>query len=86
MEKPQPTLAYSQTKGKPFKLTMLIEFNGETYNNTDPADIISRGFLRFVHEWETKNQNMWPYGKPSEVVMGGQVFNITLRKVENDES
>lgn len=86
MQTPQPTLAASPSKGKPFKLTMMIDFSGETYNDTDPADVISRGFLRFVHEWETMNQIKWPYGKPSDLVMGGQVLNITLRKVDGGGS
>lgn len=82
MQTPQPTLAASPSKGKPFKLIVLFEFSGETYDDSDPADLISRGFVRFVHEWESKR-----YGEESrDVPMSGQVLNITLKKVLASES
>lgn len=71
METPQPTLAAKPSTGKPFKLTMLIEFSGETYGDADPAEFISQGFVRFVSYWETKDPG---------IALAGQVFNITLKK------
>ena len=72
METPQPTLAAKPSTGKPFKLTMLIEFTGETYGDADPAEFISRGFVRFIN-------NDWEANRPG-IALAGQVFNITLKK------
>jgi hypothetical protein len=70
METPQPTLAAKPSNGKPFKLTMLIEFGGETYGDVDPAEFIRRGYVRFVSDWEANYPG---------VALAGQVFNITLK-------
>ena len=83
MQTPQPTLPAPvlNITGKPFKLTMKVEFSGVIYDDkTKPEDLVKRGDLRFYNWFQIMTDSEWPYGTPSELVMGGQIFNIALKE------
>lgn len=86
MEKPQPTLPAPVLgiPGKPFKITMSVEFGGVIYDDKiKPEDLVKRGLLKFYNWFQIRSETEWPYGKPSELVMGGQVFNIEVKEDKN---
>lgn len=68
---------------KTVKYTMNITFDIELYDHKlEPKDIVDQTKLRFYNSWELHNSCKWPYGKPSDLVMGGQVVNIELSELD----
>jgi hypothetical protein len=67
------------------KYTMNITFEIELYkDNIDPKEVVNQTELRFYNSWQLTNSSIWPYGKPSDLVIGGQVVSIELSELDNE--